>query len=92
MADELSIPPEAVRSNGFEVCRVWIAGDAQQIALRTDVWEDPAAWGLLLVDLARNVAMAHTGSRGAEYDAMLERIKEGFDAEWDAPTDEPGLN
>ena len=92
MADELSIPPEAIRTNGFEVCRVWIAGEGQQIALRTDVWEDHAAWGLLLVDLARHIARAHAGDSADEYAAILDRIKEGFDAEWDNPTDETGLN
>lgn len=92
MADELSIPPEAIRADGFEVCRVWVAGDTQQIALRADVWEDPAAWGLLLVDLARHIARAHAGNDADEYAAILARIKEGFDVEWDNPTDEPGLN
>jgi hypothetical protein len=84
---ELPVPgavdadPEAV-----ELIRVWVADGKQHVSLATEVWEDPAAWGIMLVDLARHVASAYEET---PYAASLERIREGFDAEWEHPTDEP---
>jgi len=42
----------------------------------------------MLVDLAQHVANAYA-QEGRSRDEVLKRIKEGFDAEWHAPTDEP---
>ena len=82
------MPPLAEQVDTFEVLRVW-AGEAQsqQCVLQT-TWSDPMAWGLLLVDIARHVARAYAGSGFSEEEA-LKRIKSGFDAEWNSPTD-PG--
>jgi len=49
-------------------------------------WEDPGAWGILLVDLARHTAQAYA-EKGYSKEAALNRIREGFDAEWSAPTE-----
>src|SRR5688572_16458753 len=52
-------------------------------------WEDPAAWGICLVDLAphrSNVGAARTPST-ADTQA---RIRIGFDAQWIPPTEKPG--
>ena len=54
---ELHIPDAAKKdSNAFEILRIWIAGGSQHVSLKTGVWEDPAAWGLMLADLAKHVA------------------------------------
>lgn len=58
-AKELAPPPVASsRADAVEVLRVWAAPDApQQLTLRT-CREDLGAWGLLLVDVARQAAHA----------------------------------
>jgi len=43
----------------------------------------------MLVDLARHVANAYEQLRGGSREEMLSRIREGFEAEWTHPTDEP---
>ncbi len=56
MADnqQLSIP-EAARKDpeSIELLRVWLAGEEQHVSIRVGVWDDPAAWGVMLPDLAR---------------------------------------
>jgi hypothetical protein len=72
---ELSPPPLAnTNAEATEVMRIWTApGEGPHVVLRT-TWEDPAAWGVLLVDVARHAANAYA--------------KALFDAEWNTPTDE----
>lgn len=87
---ELPVPgavdadPEAA-----ELIRVWAADGKQHVSLATEVWEDPAAWGILLVDLARHIAVAYEQTSSQQYAAALKRIREGFDAEWEHATDSP---
>ncbi len=85
---ELPIPPQASsNSDAAEILRAWIyAGNLEVSLLR--VWDEPDAWGILLVDLARHAsrAFANEGLCG-EAEAMR-RIRDMFDAEWDRPTDE----
>lgn len=85
---ELQLPKDAVRDSGaLEILRVWIKGEHQQLACRADIWEDPAAWGLMLVDIARHIAHAYGEERGTNPASLLSRIKQGPEAEWSAPTD-----
>jgi Domain of unknown function (DUF5076) len=83
---ELPIPPESeVDSGASEVVRVWV-GETVNVVLDDTIWKDPAAWGLLLVDLAKHVAAAHA-SRGTTSEvAAMTRIREAFDAEWNHAT------
>jgi hypothetical protein len=87
----LDIPPAAQRDKAsFEVMRVWIANQGQHVSIRSGAWEDPFAWGIVLADLARHVALAHEMQDSkVDKDAFLERLLEGFHAEIDNPTDEP---
>jgi hypothetical protein len=87
----LSIPPVAQGDKAsFEVLRVWIAEQSQHVSIRSGAWEDPFAWGIVLADLARHVALAHEmQDERVDKDAFLERLLEGFNAEIDSPTDEP---
>ncbi len=87
----LSIPPVAQRDKtSFEVMRVWIAEQGQHVSIRSGAWEDPFAWGIVLADLARHIALAHELQGQADNkDAFLTRLLEGFHAEIDNPTDEP---
>ncbi len=87
---ELAIPPEAAKAaNGFEIARIWVGNNSQHVSLMTSVWEDPAAWGIALVDLAKHIADAYHKERGLRTSELLSRIREGFDAEWEQSTDKP---
>ena len=89
-ANELPIPDKAiVDPQARELVRVWAAGGAQQVVLATGLWEDPAAWGLMLVDLMKHVANGYAQSSGQNREQVLARIREGFEAEWESPTDQP---
>jgi hypothetical protein len=86
---ELSPPPDVKHATrAMELARVWIVDKKQQVVLSGNLWNDPAAWGLMLVDLARHVANAYE-EQGHDRDQVLSRIREAFDAEWVAPTDDP---
>src|SRR3984885_2810276 len=87
----LSIPPVAQRDKAsFEVLRVWIAEQGQHVSIRSGAWEDPFAWGIVLADLARHVALAHQLQHpDTDVDGFVERLLEGFHAEIENPTDEP---
>jgi hypothetical protein len=89
-SNELIIP-EAVNSDdgSFELLRVWVANKAQHVSLRTAVWKDPAAWGLMLADLAKHVANSYQQEEGLDRAKTLQRIKAAIDAELGSPTDEP---
>jgi hypothetical protein len=87
----LEPPPAASRDKAsFELLRVWIAEQGQHVSLRSGVWEDPFAWGIVLADLARHIVNAESLQRSnVDKDAFLERLLEGFQAEIESPTDEP---
>ena len=85
----LAPPPIAhTDARAVEVLRVWAApGSPQQLTLRT-TWKDAGAWGLMLVDIARHAAQAYA-SEGHDRRAILTRIRELFDQEWENATDDP---
>jgi Domain of unknown function (DUF5076) len=87
----LDLPAAAKRDRGsFEVLRVWIAEKGQHVSIRSGAWEDPFAWGIVLADLARHVANAHSiQNPDLDKDAFLDRLLEGFEAEITNPTDDP---
>ena len=86
---ELPIPLEAESdANSFEILRIWLANNQQHVSLRPDVWPDPAAWGIMLADLAKHVANSYQDS-GYDRVKTLNRIKAGLDAEFESPTDTP---
>jgi len=90
---ELTIPQKAKDDkNSFELSRIWIASGELQISLLTGVWEDPASWGIALVDLMKHIANGYSLNQNENKTDILLRIKEGFDAEWSSPTDEPSGN
>lgn len=85
MALPLPVPELAqIESNSIELVRVWAAAGQQHVSIATDVWENPAAWGVMLVDLAKHIAKSY---EGVNDDDVLQLIKQGFDAEWSSPTD-----
>ena len=84
-------PPHSIHgaSKAVELVRVWIVDGNQHVSISANLWKDPAAWGLMLVDLAKHVANAYA-QHGEDKHATLNRILAGFLAEIDSPTDEPG--
>ena len=88
--DELAPPPaSSVDARSFELARLWVASGAQHVVLRTDVWSDPAAWGIVLAELARHVALAYQRKDGHDFEDALERLLAGFHTELNSPTDQP---
>ena len=87
----LDIPLAAQRDKAsFEVMRVFIAEQGQHVSIQSGAWEDPFAWGIVLADLARHIALAHQMQNPkVDQDAFMERLLEGFQAEIENPTDEP---
>jgi hypothetical protein len=82
--DFLEIPNKAKSDpKSFEIMRLWIALGDQHFSIRTGVWEDPAAWGIMLADLARHIAASYNQEEGRDIDATLRRIREGWSAELD---------
>lgn len=84
-------PPSIVNTDpsARELLRVWVTQEGQHMAIAGETWGDPAAWGLLLVDLAKHVANMYEQTSGRPKSVVLERIHEGFKAEWSAATDAP---
>ena len=86
----LPIPSAALTdAKALELLRVWVANGQQHVSMATNVWPDPAAWGIMMVDLAKHIASAYQKTSGRDFDGALQRIKAGFDAEWEGATDMP---
>lgn len=80
---QLAIPAAAADdAASFELLRVWVAQQAQQITLRPGIWQDPSAWGIMLADLARNIVTIHLeNDENLDSEAFLAALLEGFDTE-----------
>ena len=49
----------------------------------------PAAWGIMLADLAKHIVNSHAQDMALDRLKTLQRIKAAFDAELAKPTDDP---
>lgn len=80
--DELPAPDEAHEdSQAFELLRLWFANGAPRLAVRMELWSDPAAWGFMLGEVARHISARYASEADAEPTVVLERIRAGFAAE-----------
>jgi hypothetical protein len=87
MIKELKLPDELTQAtNAKELMRIWIADDQQSVVFDDVFWTDPAAWGLLLVDLIHHIANAYAHSNNQNFEVAFERIKVGLEAEINFPT------
>jgi hypothetical protein len=85
--EELPIPALVIASSEkAEMARIWLADGDQVVTLSSRLWDDPATWGLMIVDLARHVALAYE-ARGISAADALARIKSAMEAEWTHPTE-----
>ena len=92
MAERNDLPiPEAAKNDpkSFELLRVWVANKSQHVSLRVGIWDDPAAWGIMLADLARHVVNAYNQDAARDPVETLQRIKAALDVELASPTDNP---
>lgn len=90
---ELPVPPSvSTDTRARELARIWAAHGEQHVSLDVSLWRDPAAWGLLLVDLAHHVANAYADTQGLDRSAALARIREAFEVEMDSPTNSANDN
>lgn len=86
LPSELPVPAPVLQAErSMELIRVWIADGDPVVVVSPNMWKDPGAWGILLVDLARHVAVAYS-KRGIDEGAARAKIREAFQAEWDHPT------
>jgi hypothetical protein len=69
--------------------RAWVAEKGLHCSLNIGTWKDPAAWGILLADVARHVANAYQESEALDRAVTLKGIRQLFNAEMDKPTDDP---
>ena len=77
--DELPAPaPVLDDARAFELARVWFAAGAPQLSARIALWPDPAAWGLLLGDVARQLAARYAEEADVDAAMALERIRAGL--------------
>ena len=86
----LEIPKSVQQDpNSAEIARIWLSHGKQIVSINPSAWSDPAAWGLMLADFARHVANAYEQLDGRNRQVVLNRIRQGMDAEWNFPTDVP---
>ncbi len=88
--NELPIPSRASDDpQAREILRLWIAAGGQHISLYAGVWEDPAAWGLMLADILTHLCRCYAQDAGLDTERTRERILQALHAEMTHPTDKP---
>jgi hypothetical protein len=93
---ELPIPPDATASGGVELLRAWLVKHssrpqhALQIAINFswDVPDQPLqrAWGMMLADLIRHVALHLQQEYGIDVSSSVAALKHNLLRELDSPT------
>ncbi|MGE7415832.1 DUF5076 domain-containing protein [Methylobacterium tarhaniae] len=78
--EALGVPPDAQEHGGIEVLRAAVVDGAVSFALRRS-FEDPATWGRLLVDLARQAARVYARETEMSEEEAFARIRAGMEAE-----------
>ncbi len=78
--EALDIPPDAVEQGGIEVLRAAVVDGAVSIALRRS-FDDPATWGRLFIDLARQAAVVYARETEMSEEEAFARIRAGMEAE-----------
>ena len=79
MARTLRVPEELARRRAaLEILRVFLDDGRPVATFRGVVWDDPGAWGLLMADLAGQLAEAYEAEHSLEPSEVIERIRQGF--------------
>jgi len=87
LATEQPIPPDALTNpKAVEVLRAFVVDGGLSISFQR-AFEDPAMWGMLLVDVARHVARVFAKEGVCSEAEAIGKITEMFEAELIHPTD-----
>lgn len=79
--DELTLPAVVTDADrAMELARVWIADNRPTFVLSGNLWDNPATWGLLLVDFMKHVSFAYE-KQGHDQQETFKSILEAFHAE-----------
>ena len=90
--NERPIPDAARRDpNSVEMLRVWIAERTLNCSMKIGMYEslgkdEPAAWGVILADVAKHVANATESRSNREYEEVLVSISAAFITELEKST------
>ena len=82
--DALQIPPSAREKGGIEVLRAGVVEGGLHVMLRR-AFNDPQAWGILLADVARQVARVYAQETEEEEADVIARIRDAYNSETDTP-------
>ena len=85
MPKDLKVPADVIAADAQEIIRVWVGEEGSQFFLLGNVWDDPAAFGILMADLIRHYAQASEVPQNklAEF---IERVLDGLRVEIESPT------
>jgi hypothetical protein len=93
--NEQPIPEAALRDeNSVEMLRVWIAEKQLHCSMTVGMYHktykvtEEKAWGVILADVTRHLAMALESRYGAKVSESIEKIREHYMRELNAPTSE----
>lgn len=79
--EKLSLPSVIIDADkAMELARVWISDNRPTFVLSGNLWDNPAMWGLLLVDFMKHIASAYA-EQGRDEPEVLESILEAFNVE-----------
>jgi hypothetical protein len=83
--DALALPPEALSNGGAEILRVGIIANELYVQARR-AFKDPARWGEVLADIARELALYHSAEdTSLTEEEILTQIEQAFAADLGAP-------
>jgi hypothetical protein len=83
--DALALPPEALNNGGAEILRVGIISNELYVQARR-AFKDPARWGEVLADIARELALFHSAEdTSLSEEEILTQIEQAFAADLGAP-------
>ena len=84
---EQPIPPDALTNDkAVEVLRAFVVDGGLSISF-TRAFDDPAMWGMMLVDIARHAARVYEKEGAMSEAEAMARIVDMFEAELGSPTD-----
>ncbi len=64
-----------------KILEISLLDNKQQFLISSLIWEDPAAWGIVLVDLAKSLAETYSREHNMDANDAFARIFEGLGAE-----------
>ncbi len=79
--------PEEVRDaeRAMELARIWVSDNRPTFVVSGNLWDNPATWGLLLVDFMKHVSTAYA-EQGRDAREVMDEIQDAFIAELNNPT------